>query len=166
MTSDEVREVPPGHPGPDLSASLDRELDTATLRQMEEHLEGCADCREELAALEQVRQAVRDLPCMEAPPGLVDRIVARRQGATRRAAALVGVAASLLAALSLVAVEPREAPPGAARPSPTPTMIRGDDGLIRLEGGGRSDRQDDEGRLSLLDRAHDAGEDLLELLTG
>jgi anti-sigma factor RsiW len=166
MTSDDMHEVPLGHLGPDLSASLDRELDTASLRRMEEHLEDCADCRDELAALERTRQAVRDLPCVEAPPGLIDRIVARRQGATRRAAALVGVAASLLAALSLVAVEPRQAPPGPTGPSPTPTMVRGDNGLIRLEAGGRTDRRDDGSEPSLLDRAHDAGEDLLELLTG
>jgi anti-sigma factor RsiW len=152
------------HLGDELSAALDYELEPVEATRVERHLDGCADCRAELAGLERARRTIRELGPVEAPPGLVDGIIRRRQGATRRAAALVGVAASLLVGLSLVAVEP----PPAERPvaAPEPTLVRSDSGFVRLESTPRRDRDEDQTEPSLADRAHDAGQELLEFLTG
>jgi anti-sigma factor RsiW len=54
MTCDECRQ--------DLSALLDRELDVFHRRAVEAHLEACAGCREDVAALERTIMAVQDAP--------------------------------------------------------------------------------------------------------
>jgi anti-sigma factor RsiW len=155
-----------GHLGAELSASLDYELDPDEARRVEEHVDECSECRAELASLERVRRILRELPPVEARPGFFDGLIADRHRATRRGAALVGVAASLLVVLSLLAADPLargDASDTAAEPSP-PTVVRGDNGLVRLESHDRGDHDDPEP--SLLDRAHDASRDLLDFLAG
>jgi anti-sigma factor (TIGR02949 family) len=66
MTCDEVRAQ--------LGPYLDGELDRAAVDALESHLPGCAACRSELAALEQLRGALRALPRQRAPAELRRRL--------------------------------------------------------------------------------------------
>lgn len=79
--------APPDHPEARLDAWLDGRLDATERRELEEHLASCARCRDQLAALEAVRSAVRDgLEQPPPPPGLEVRILDRldREDAERR----------------------------------------------------------------------------------
>jgi anti-sigma factor RsiW len=55
---------------PLLESYLDGELDRGAIDEIESHLATCAACRAELAALEQLRGALRALPRRRAPAGL------------------------------------------------------------------------------------------------
>jgi anti-sigma factor RsiW len=58
-----------------LHAYFDGELDASRTRQFEDHLAACADCKLELAALEDLRDALRNGSIRHAPPqGLADRV--------------------------------------------------------------------------------------------
>jgi anti-sigma factor RsiW len=166
MTSDDRSHTPLAScPGEALSASLDYELDPAEAQQVEQHVDECADCRAELAGLERVRRILRELPSESAPSGYVDKLVGDRHRANRRGVALAGVAASLLVVLSLAVAEPLDR-------SDTTTAVdargNGDD-MVRLEtldtaaDGGDGE---DESEMSVFDRAHAAGRELLDFLGG
>ncbi len=51
-----------------LEAYLDNELDRDTAREIEKHLDACADCREALTKLDEVRLALRDSSLRYAAP--------------------------------------------------------------------------------------------------
>lgn len=75
------------HPEARLDAWLDGRLDEAERRELEAHLATCARCRDRLAALEAVRDAVRDaLPEPPMPLTLEAKILDRldREDAERR----------------------------------------------------------------------------------
>jgi len=73
-----------------LEAYLDNELDRAEARELEQHVDGCADCRAALTRLDALRLALRDQTLRhEAPAALRDRIAAA-------AANTAGVAESVL----------------------------------------------------------------------
>jgi anti-sigma factor RsiW len=59
-----------------LSAFLDDALGPDERRQIEAHLEGCADCRRELAALKQTVGLLHRVEAPRAPAGFVDRVTA------------------------------------------------------------------------------------------
>ena len=59
----------------DLSARMDGEVDTVRSRELDSHLEGCADCRRYETSLRQVKRAVRLQPAPEVPD-LAPRILA------------------------------------------------------------------------------------------
>jgi hypothetical protein len=59
-----------------LSAFLDDALAPDERRQIEAHLEGCADCRRELAALGQTVGLLHRVEAPRAPAGFVDRVAA------------------------------------------------------------------------------------------
>lgn len=59
------------HAGEQISAYLDGELAGDELRQLFRHLGECGPCSEELIEIQSVRAAVRSLPLIEVPPGLV-----------------------------------------------------------------------------------------------
>ena len=59
-----------------LEAYLDGELDRAAVDELETHLAICAACRADLAALEQLRGALRALPKHRAPADLRARLAA------------------------------------------------------------------------------------------
>ena len=67
------------HLGDLLSALLDGELGGAERRDAEHHLAGCEGCRLELALVESARGALRGLPSLELPPGLVPAPPRRRR---------------------------------------------------------------------------------------
>jgi anti-sigma factor RsiW len=62
------------HSGDLLSALLDGELTPEEIRTVSDHLDVCAACRTELAAATAVRTALRSLPVLDPPPGLLPGI--------------------------------------------------------------------------------------------
>ena len=64
-----------------LSAYLDGDLSPEERDQVSLHLEGCAECREELALLVTTLAALHDLPELEAPSGFTDQVLAKLEQA-------------------------------------------------------------------------------------
>ena len=65
------------HPGDLLSALLDGEVTATERSDLDRHLAACRDCREELDGLAAARTAVRALPALEPPPGLLPEFEAK-----------------------------------------------------------------------------------------
>ncbi|MGH8959084.1 MAG: anti-sigma factor family protein [Acidimicrobiia bacterium] len=89
-----------GHPGEDLSAYLDGELDSLELVRVKGHISGCDHCREEVASLMQVRARLRSLPMLELPATEEGR--SRVAKLRRRPRLIWGTAAATAAALAVV----------------------------------------------------------------
>lgn len=93
------------HPSELVSAYLDGELHGAELRSLLDHLAGCGRCTVELEEMQRVRSAIRSLPVLELPEGLVPEADAevvplrRNKGVWAGAAAAVAVAVIAVAAL-------------------------------------------------------------------
>ena len=79
-----------------LSAHLDGELTADETALVTGHLEGCAECRAELAAIAEVRSAVRGLPVLDAPIPLLP--------AAPRPSRWIGAVASAAAAVLAVGI--------------------------------------------------------------
>ena len=60
------------HPGVLLSAYLDGELTSAERELVTAHIPDCVPCQNELADLHHARAALRALPMLEVPPGVLD----------------------------------------------------------------------------------------------
>ncbi len=60
-----------------LSSYLDGELSAEERAAVEEHLAGCAACREELELLRATLDALHDLPVLPAPGGFADAVLGR-----------------------------------------------------------------------------------------
>lgn len=90
------------------SGSLDGVLDAEEQAELEAALEARPELRAELAGLAAVREAVRALPPVDPPAGLLREVVGRRR--RQRVAALAGVAAAAAAWLLVL---------GAAGPVPS-----------------------------------------------
>src|SRR2546430_1447822 len=84
----------------ELSAYLDRELDSATQARVADHIAGCDECRARLDGLRETAHAIRALP-METPPRSFTVPEQRRQGWRWAPAGWIGSAA---VALLLIAV--------------------------------------------------------------
>lgn len=93
------------HPSELISAYLDGELHGSELKQLLGHLSGCGRCSAELEDLQRVRAAVRSLPVLELPDGVVpeaDPVVVplrRNKGLWAGVAAAVVIAVIAIAAL-------------------------------------------------------------------
>lgn len=93
------------HPSELISAYLDGELHGRELNNLLDHLGGCGRCSAEMEEVQRVRTAVRSLPVLELPEGLVPEadaeVVPLRQnkGVWFGAAAAVVVAVIAMAAL-------------------------------------------------------------------
>lgn len=100
------------HPGDLLSALLDGELTPRKEQGVRAHLEGCPDCRRELGLIGEARKLVRDLPPVDPPFGLFERMLrSRNRWARAGVAALAGGAVASVAVLALAAPrEPHVAP--------------------------------------------------------
>ena len=59
------------HPSESMSAYLDGELHGAELSHLVDHLGSCGRCSADLEDLQRVRAAVRSLPVLELPVGVV-----------------------------------------------------------------------------------------------
>lgn len=67
--------TPSKHFKDELQDLLDQRLDPAVRAEVEKHLETCAECRREIAALAWARQTAGRLPEVEAPAGLREKIL-------------------------------------------------------------------------------------------
>ena len=91
------------HVGEQISAYLDGELQAGEVRALLEHLALCGRCSVEMEEVQQVRSAVRSLPMIELPAGVVpeaDRVVIPLR---RNRGFIAGVAAAVVAAVIAVA---------------------------------------------------------------
>jgi anti-sigma factor RsiW len=161
------------HPDEQLSALLDGELAPGEEVAVRQHLEGCEPCRDELEAVAAIRLALRDMPVVPAPPGFIGRAVDRRRRESRRGVVLVLAAAVLAVVVGLVAAGDADPSVGSGEPTEAaasgPRLQRWDAGRpdldAKLSQPARHDPPagDDD---SMLDRAHEVGRELLDLLGG
>ncbi len=145
------------HPGDELSALLDGELELDEAIAVRTHVEGCPACTEELHALRATRLAVRTLPGVDPASGVMAAMVERlRAGALhhgghdvarviplaarrRRAGAAASVAATVaLVVLGLSVLEPEVYRPGVSdavdrHAASVEAMAAG--GLMRVDAG-------------------------------
>lgn len=105
------------HPSQQISAYLDGELHGQELADLLEHLSSCGKCSADMEEIHQVRAAVRSLPVLELPEGIVpeaDRVVVPLR---RNRGVWVGAAAAVVALVIAVA----------AMVTPPPTAVSVDD---------------------------------------
>ncbi len=91
------------HPGEMISAYLDGELSSSEVIQLFEHVAGCGRCAAEMQDLQTVRSAVRSLPLLELPAGLIPEADAAVVPLHRNRGFLVGAAAAMVALVIAVA---------------------------------------------------------------
>lgn len=99
------RLLPDTHPGEQLSAYLDGQLNTAEHDFVISHLEFCTDCRLELHELDSARTAIRSLPGLDPPEFLsvhLERVRRERWSRRRVVAAGIGIAAAAAVAFSML----------------------------------------------------------------
>lgn len=83
-----------------LSAMLDGELSESEVSWVADHLEGCGECRAELDDLASARSAVRSLPVLDLPDGILPASsTVVRMWPRRVAVAMVSVAAAAVVAI-------------------------------------------------------------------
>ena len=91
------------HPSESISAYLDGELHGKELDGLLEHLSGCGRCSAELGEIQQVRAAVRSLPVLELPEGIVPEADAEVVPLHKNRGLWVGAAAAVVALVIAVA---------------------------------------------------------------
>jgi len=99
------RLLPDTHPGEQLSAYLDGQLDTAEHDFVISHIDFCTDCRLELHELDSARTAIRSLPGLEPPEFMTiqrERVQKERWSRRRVIAAAVGIAGVAAVGFSLL----------------------------------------------------------------
>jgi len=107
------RLLPDTHPGGQLSAYLDGQLDTGEHDFVLSHLDFCTDCRLELHELDAARTAIRSLPGLEPPEFLtVHRQRIERERWTRRRVVTAGVGVAAAAAIVFATFGPSTQPSG------------------------------------------------------
>jgi anti-sigma factor RsiW len=103
------------HAGELLSAYLDGELTRSEVDQVFGHLASCGRCAAELEDIQSVRSAVRSLPLLELPTGLVPEADGEVVPIHRNRGFLVGAAAAVVAVVIAIAAM--------VTPSTTPISI-------------------------------------------
>lgn len=98
------------HPSELISAYLDGELHGSELRSLLDHLGGCGRCSAELEDMQRVRSAVRSLPVLELPEGIVPEADAEVVPIHRNRGLWVGAAAAVVALVIAVAALVTPAP--------------------------------------------------------
>jgi len=107
------RLLPDTHPGEQLSAYLDGQLDTGEHDFVLSHIDFCTDCRLELHELDAARTAIRSLPGLEPPEFLtVHRQRIERERWTRRRVATAGIGVAAAAAIVFATFGPSAQPSG------------------------------------------------------
>jgi anti-sigma factor RsiW len=103
------RLLPDTHPGEQLSAYLDGQLDTTEHGFIISHLEFCTDCRLELHELDSARTAIRSLPGLEPPEFIaVHQERVKRERWTRRRVVVAGVGIAAAAAFAFTLLGPSQ----------------------------------------------------------
>jgi anti-sigma factor RsiW len=98
------------HAGELISAYLDGELVGDERAELFDHLSSCGVCAAEMEETQRVRTAVRSLPMVELPAGLVVEADAEVIPLTKNRGFLVGAAAAVVAAVIAVAAVLTPAP--------------------------------------------------------
>ena len=93
-----------------LSVYLDGEATTSEATRVETHLSQCHRCRRRLQDVNSARTAVRSLPTLELPPGLLATTDREPVPGGRRPAVWVGAAAAVMALIVAVAAIVTPAP--------------------------------------------------------
>lgn len=91
------------HAGELISAYLDGELAGSEVDQLFGHLASCGKCAAEIQELQSVRSAVRSLPVLELPPGLIPEADAELIPLHRNRGFLVGAAAAVVVVVIAIA---------------------------------------------------------------
>jgi len=91
------------HPTEMMSAYLDGELTRAEASQLYAHMGTCGSCVAEMEELQKVRSAIRSLPMVELPPGLLGDAEPTVIPLRRNRGFLVGAAAAGVALVIAVA---------------------------------------------------------------
>lgn len=99
------------HPGDQLSAFLDGELDPSLAADVRRHVASCPGCREELGRLSDARRLLRGMAPVEPPPGLSERFGARLRRVFRLVAGGVALAGAGIGAALYAASPAREVRP-------------------------------------------------------
>ena len=105
------------HPSEQISAYLDGELHGKELEGLLEHLSACGRCSADMEEIQQVRAAVRSLPVLELPEGVVPEADAVVVPIRRNRGVWVGAAAAMVALVIAVA----------AIVTPPPTLVSVDE---------------------------------------
>lgn len=98
------------HPSELISAYLDGELHGAELTHLIDHLGSCGKCSAELEQMQRVRTAVRSLPVLELPEGIVPEADPVVVPLRRNKGLWAGVAAAVVAAVIAIAALVTPAP--------------------------------------------------------
>ncbi len=99
------------HPSELISAYLDGELTAPETRRLLAHLSSCGRCIAEMEDTQRIRAAVRSLPVLDLPSGLVPEIDAEVVPFRRNRGVWVGAAAAVVVVLISVAALFAPAPP-------------------------------------------------------
>ena len=91
------------HAGELISAYLDGELSRPEIDQLFGHISSCGRCAAEMQEVQTVRSAVRSLPLLELPPGLIPEADAELIPLHRNRGFLVGAAAAVVAIVIAIA---------------------------------------------------------------
>lgn len=91
------------HPSELISAYLDGELDGPELTELMDHLPSCGRCSVEIEEIQRVRAAVRSLPILELPSGIVPQAGTEVVLLRKNKGIWVGVAAAVVALVIAVA---------------------------------------------------------------
>jgi anti-sigma factor RsiW len=91
------------HAGDLISAYLDGELSRAEIEQLQTHLSSCGRCAAEIQEMQLVRSAVRSLPMLELPAGLVPEADTEVVPLRRNKGFWVGAAAAAVALVIAIA---------------------------------------------------------------
>jgi anti-sigma factor RsiW len=91
------------HPSELISAYLDGELSREEARRLTVHMASCGRCAVEMEETQQVRAAIRSLPILDLPAGLVPEADAEVVPLHRHRGVWVGAAAAVVAAVIAIA---------------------------------------------------------------
>lgn len=91
------------HPSELISAYLDGELVGDERKRLTDHLSSCGRCSSDMEDMQRVRTAVRSLPVLDLPPGLIPEADPIVMPLRRQRGFWVGTAAAVVAAVIAIA---------------------------------------------------------------
>ena len=113
------------HAGDLLSAYLDDELGDEERVAVDTHLATCGDCRDELTAVQSAAVAIRSLPALDVPPGLVPAPASWKKRRRWQAFGAVGAGAAALVALVVGVSISNNSDPQVSSAETVPVVLEG-----------------------------------------